>query len=277
MSKTEFQQKLPFAPVIASRVPVFSVTRKNNEVQSFTWERETQWGKVKVEGVLDQTHRDVLDALMKTAIKSAEVESTGDLLLLIDLYQVRKILSVKGKSINSNQILEKLKELRQTSVMIWDYAQRIDDSITAPNHLGGIINGYIEVPIGVANTKSGQFNGKQTRSLWKVTVSSARVRLMKEGLVYRYDEHLETIRAMKRDISKAVTRFMLTHSAGATYALKDVFLAVSKENVSIDMLKKWNTRIYDDRELMLACGVSLTDDKKVKRVNTQGSNVYQML
>lgn len=272
MSKKGYQKQLPFAPVIASRVPVFSVSSmaRTNKSQSITWEKETQWGKVNVKGALDQTHRDVLDAFMKTALDSNENESTGDLMLLIDLYQVRKTLSVKGKSINSKQILKKLEELSQTSLMIWDYSQSVD----VPVHRGEIINGYDEVPIGIANTKSGQFNGKHTRSLWKVSVSSTWFNLMKKTLVYRYNDNLKIIRSMKRDISKAVTRFMLTHVAGSNYLLKDVFLAVASEKLSIDMLKKWNTRIFDDRALMLSCGVDLTDDKKIKRINNTGVNVY---
>lgn len=264
---SKFEQgRLPFAPIIASRVPVFSATNKS----PYRWERETQWGRVVVEGKLDQTHRDVLDAIMKTALNHHLVEETGDMLLMVDLYQVRKTLSVNGASINNTQIFDKVKEMRQTSVMIWDNQRQS----SIPSHLGSIISGYKEIKLNQANSRSGVLNGEDSRLIWKLTISSAWVRLMNEGLVYRYDQHLDTIRAMRRDVSKAVTRFMLTHQQGATYSLRDILLMVSSNTPNPATLRQWESRIFDDVELMMKCGVLLSEDKTIKRLKDEKISVY---
>jgi len=258
---------LPYAPVIVSRVPVFAATHSS----PFNWERATAWGKVRVSGKLDQSHRDVLDAIMASVQKTKVSEDTGAMLLLVDLYDVRKKLG--AKSTNNEFITDKIKDMMSCIVEIFDENTRIDKTNRTATHMAGIISDLKESNVKVpANSRTGSAFGNDERSLWIIVLSGAWMRLMEEGLVYQYAEHLQTIRAMRRDVSKAVTRFMLSHQEGAKFSLDAIFESIST-GASNATVRQWKTRIADDLELMAQCGIKIGNGYAT-RTSDKGCYIY---
>jgi len=97
-------------PKMASLVALFRPTRRRG--QQATWEAKSEWGKVRVEGWLDQRHRDVIDAVMMMPILDDAAVSCAE------RPDLRVLLGMKRWSLK--ETIRVLDELSHTSVTLVD-------------------------------------------------------------------------------------------------------------------------------------------------------------
>ena len=195
------------APAIISRVPVFQPRFKN--LQNTTITAETAWGSVRIVGKLGGIHRKVLDALFATALDtfrhSTDIpQQSGALSLLVDPYQVAKVAGVATR--HPQWLYGILEDMRVARV-------ELHDKTTGGRHWAGIVSevntqSSTRVPL-PGGCKHGD------RPLWRVTISSAWMRIYDTSLVLRYRNALPVLGQITSGATHALALHILTHTGGS--------------------------------------------------------------
>ena len=203
------------APAIISRVPVFQPRFKN--LQNTTIAAETSWGSVKVVGKIGGIHRKVLDALFATALDTFRHESrheSGAMALLVDPYLVAK---TAGVAMGHPQWLYGiLEDMRVARVELYD-------KTTGGRHWAGIVSEVNDRSSARVPLPGGCKQGD--RPLWRVTISSAWMRIYDTSFVLRYRNALPTLGQLTSGATHALALHILTHSGGS-YDVESVLRTV---------------------------------------------------
>ncbi len=191
----------PIAPAVISRGPVFQPRFKNIQPGSFSW--ETPWAVVTVEGRLGGIHRKVLDAIFAEPIKSKQIES-GAQMMVIDPYRIAKLT---GATKSHPQWLKTvLRDMQNAHVTI------LDKATTGLHYWGHIISDIWE------SKKSAEMPGGALvgdRPLFVVTISPGWMQIYDTSLVVRYRNELSTLADIKSGAVHAAALHILTHSSGS--------------------------------------------------------------
>ena len=191
-SKKLTAENLPTTHASAVRLRFFQPSTK--PVYTSTELIETPWGWCQVDGQLGQTHADVIDAMMVTAIRLFK-EDDGRLQLLIDPYAVRKVVG-GGSQCSYKGLCDRLDDIMRCLVRWESKCGRLAG-------VGHIIDAYTKSK----ETRHNPFGGQ--RELWKVTIGAAWAKLIEDDLGLYYDPVV--IAKLNHGISKAVARIMLSH------------------------------------------------------------------
>lgn len=221
------------SPALIPRVGVFQPTRRPEYREVIC---ETKWGSFQVKGRLGQAHEDLLETAIKFA-RERVIDDTGCLGLLVDLTQIRKVLSKGGDRVSATHVEKLLEEMRAASVVSSRSIVGADTLTTKTSH-SGIISEFETSKI----TKSGKdgvsskitsttFRAKSDDNLYfyKIKLSKNWTDLMIDNLTTDYRGKLLEILELRKGISQAISRLMLTHKPGARYSLEEAFKIVGAE------------------------------------------------
>lgn len=203
---------------------------------------ETAWGRCKVTGRLGQRHADMLEAVLFCAERRKN-EDAGTIKLLVDPARVRKVLSDKRYSLEQCWTL--LEELRACTIDLDAPKLRI---------MGGVIE---SAEYTKTETRIDPLTGEQRR-LWTVRLGKAWTELMRLDMTSGGDP--TAISRLEHGISKAVARFMLTHSPARQpnggWTLDAVISAVAGDLDSAGM-KKARFRLRQEADALASVGVAI--------------------
>lgn len=229
-------------PQIASRVPIFAPTRRATERIS---ERvETAWGCAVISGRLGQRHRDVLDAISFTMSHWKET-GDGGVMVFVDPAHLRTALG--REKYTYRQILDILRDLRKATIVLRDHAtKRVIE--TSPVLV-------VEYGDEIERSEDRRLQGRIRE--WIITISSAWVQLYATPHYYP-----PAVLRLKRGVSQAVVRLMLSHKPGATYRIDTALDAVG---VPATGQARRDARRRLDIAPMDECGVVVRDGHVVRR------------
>lgn len=250
-------------PAAACRLAIFQPTRKPTLVTEMVI--KGQWGKATLTGAVGQRHRDVLDTVIALA-EGWRPTSEGDIVILIDSAQLRAKLGWDKWSYP--QIHDALQDLiatrLSTALAGWPpdcagIVMRVSESLTMPPPARSQSRykreGAWEPPSDPTKPRGGMS--------WEVTISRGWLGLMRH-LSTRYHD---CVLQMRYGVSQAVTRFMLSHKAGARYEIDTALDAVG---VKADAWHRTRARrqMSGDRELMAKAGVFLDGNFATQKPGT---------
>lgn len=213
---------LQISTVHQSRCQIYQPTRRPMHLTEET-EFSTSWGIATIKGRLGQAHADVFEAIMFTAIDCWHDSEFGTTDLLVDPYQLRKILgagkgTIKGKpSMGSKDGLKHIMDdIMQVLVSlkvpakgieihghIVDYYEEVDGTVEcslkkvhrAKINDEGQIETYTDSIVG--------------RKLWKVVIGKAWNLLNSQDIGLFYNPW--PLAKLQSGISQAVARHVMTH------------------------------------------------------------------
>jgi hypothetical protein len=185
-------------------------------------------------------------------------EDGGTIRLLIDPARVRRVMSERRYSLE--QCWKLLKELRGCTIEIDTPKMR---------SLGGIIE---SAEYTKTETRPDPLTGEQRR-LWTVRLGKAWAEIMKLDMTTNGDP--SAIAGLEHGISKALARFMLTHSThrqpNGGWVLDTVIHAVSGE-IGTDGLKNARRHLRAEAHALRTLGVEIHGDR-VRLVSQQPDEV----
>ena len=197
-------------------------------------------------GRLGQRHADMLEAVQFCAERRLDEES-GSVKLLVDPARIRKLMSDHRYSLE--QCWTILKELCGCVIEIETPKIRI---------MGGIIE---SAEYTKSVTRPDPLTGGQRR-LWTIRLGKAWIELMRLDMTYNGNPEL--IILLKSGISKAVARFMLTHSMqrqpNGGWMLDSVIHAVAG-NLDVSRMKKARHRLRCEASALHKIGVQIAIDR----------------
>ncbi len=207
---------------------------------------ETAWGRCKVTGRLGQRHADLLEAVLYCAERRKD-EDAGTVKLLVDPARVRKAMSDGRYSLEQCWTL--LKELRACTIDLDAPKMRI---------MGGVIE---SAEYTKTETRTDPLTG-EPRRLWTVRLSKAWGELMRLDMTTSGNP--AGIARLEHGMSKALARFMLTHSTrrqpNGGWTLDAVLRAVAGE-MDPDGMKKARARVRADAPALQKIGVQIAGDR----------------
>ncbi len=220
---------------------------------------ETSWGRCKVTGRLGQRHADLLEAILFCAEKRRD-EDAGTIKLLVDPARVRRVMSDDRYSLEQCWTL--LRELRAATVELDTPKLRI---------MGGVVE---SAEYTKKETRIDPLTGAQRR-LWTVRLGKGWAELMRLDLAASGDP--SPVARLEHGISKAVARFVLTHSAThqprGGWRLDTIINAVAGDVPEGDM-RNMRRRLRAEAPSLRAVGVEIYGDR-ARRVSQPPDGVSQ--
>lgn len=193
----------PLAPVAISRVPVFAPTKHRPPER--TWELVTPWGRVRVQGRLCQTHRQLLDAAVACHTASLD-DPLGGKILTVDPYRLMRTMGTRSR--NHVWIAELLDDLAQAKVEIRDTSGNLVVSSHIVQEFGRWDRRRIAVPAWQA-----PLLGREDRDLLYVALSGPWWALWGRQPAAHYAAHLPALGKLS-GVGQAVARLCFTQPAG---------------------------------------------------------------
>jgi len=207
---------------------------------------ETAWGRCKVTGRLGQRHADMLEAVLYCAERRRD-EDGGTIKLLVDPARVRRVMSERRYSLEQCWTL--LRELRACTVEIDTPKMRL---------MGGLVE---SAEYTKAETRLDPLTG-EPRRLWTVRLGKAWAELMLLDMTTSGDP--SSIAGLANGISKALARFLLTHSTrhqpNGGWTLDAAIHAVAGE-LNPEGMKNARRRLHAEAPSLQKMGVEINGDR----------------
>ena len=237
------------SPSIASRIPIFSPTRRPSVVEQ--WEAVTPWGNAIITGRLGQQHRDLLDAARQVAIEEQWTQD-GRLHLKLDPARLRSALG--GDSVNPRLVAEWIEDLRVAKVEL-----RIGNRVI----VGGLIGEYeLSSDPTILHSRPGAHGAE--RHYMRLSFSTAWSKLIEEDRMQCYP--LAKVIQMKHGISQAIARFCLSHRE-----INDSIEGLMAKVGDSGRLRNRRRELAHDCELLAELGIKIEGDRVTRRAQTKPS------
>jgi len=236
-------EKLPTTTVLQSRCQLFQPTRRPKP--STGTAITTAWGTVSVAGTLGQSHADVMEAMMFTALQVRE-DAVGRTKLLVDPHQIR-MTAGGGKQMSGEQLRKIINDILGAILVLKTDKQEVKGHI-------------LDTVEAAAKTAINPLTGAAEQRLWRVTLSREWSELIKRDIGRAYDP--QPIAKLTYGISQAVTRHVLTHANQPAGGWKlDGLIGAAGGDASDRNMKR---RMKEDAEAMAECGVVIDGDRVFK-------------
>lgn len=261
------------APHLASRGEIFSVNELSDEK---VWKGQSSWAEYEIKGKLDQSHRDVHDALLTAHEGRIRMNDAGQIELLVNPYEVRKSLNF---GLNNEQIKKKITDLITCLVVIKAPNLEIGSNIVSErvafiakeDNEKFTLSGAVERINQLRKSKNPideAFSEVQEDGhvYWHITFSKGWSSLLLDTNTYYYGDKLKFVRDLRYSLTKAIARFMMTHKKGAHYEINKVIDIVAGESSSGNKRTSKSRMLKDEREILLLqqCGIGVVDGNFVK-------------
>ena len=201
--------------------------------------------KITINGYkLNQLHRDILDIALYYGDDSLE-EKTFDKrpIRLISLYEIQKHLQYKSR-FNNRWLDEKIQELKRTTINI------------KINRLGWAEFNIIDIA---------RYSEKQQK--YVIIISDWYMRFFEKEISIGYKEYLSLILSLKNPQSKALARYILSHSNDFQIDLDKAMehIGINRNKMSIQNFR-WNkNKILEDVEKLKELNIEFIKKSNDKR------------
>lgn len=239
MSKSK---NVPTTTVHQSRLQLFQPTRRPKDIERII---QTPWGSATISGKIGQVHADIIEAMCRNAIDFRTTE-TGQLLLLVDPYQIRKSVGA-GRPYSYDTLWKMIQELRKTSI-------EINASSGMERIMGGVLDNVAESKMHATGR-----NGED-RALWRVTLNSAFSQMLGDDLPLHYDP--APLAFIESGISQAIARHLLTHrdEPNGGWCLDKLIRAVGAGGTSVQIRNR-RREVNKDAENLLRIGITVENGR----------------
>ena len=197
---------------------------------------------------LNQLHRDILDIALYYGDSRLEEQTTDERpVRLITLYEIQKHLKYKSK-FNNKWLDKKIKELKRTTINI------------KINKVGWAEFNIIDIA---------QYSKKQNK--YAIVISDLYMQFFEKEIAVGYKEYLKNILSLKNPQSKALARYILTHSNNFQINLDKAmqYIGIEKEKMT-KRNYNWNkNKILKDTENLKKLNIEF-----VKKSNDQRKKDY---
>lgn len=241
---------LVISPASASRIPIFSPTRRPQH--RHVWRVDTSWGWAEITGKLGQQHRDLLDAARMVA-ERADWTTDGRLHLLVDPAKLRSAMG--GDAVNWALLNAWFAELMQSLVKYHVNNPGIDG-------VGVLLSDVASAKVQESpKTRPGAFS--TGRRYLRVSFGLGWSRLLADDRQMLYP--LRRVIALRHGFSQAVARYCLGHRT-----VNDTTTGLMLKVGAVGELRKRRRELRLDADGLLALGI-LVDGDVVRKVT--GSKV----
>ena len=248
MQLSLFEDDLPVSTVHQARLQMYQATKKPRMItETFT----TQWGTVKVTGKIGQMHAGLMEALFTCAEQTREFES-GRVQLLVDPYKVRT-MTYGGDQGSHERLWAMLHDLMGVVIEFEVPGRNL-------RALGHVLDSVEESQM----TRVNPLNGK-LRSMWRVTIADAYVKIMGKDLPLHYDP--KPIAQLTTGIAQAIARHVVGHKTvplGGWHI--DGLIRAAGGGKTAKQLQNQRADLKSDREGLKALGLTV-EDGRVKRLS----------
>ncbi len=251
---TNQKNPVPATTAVMYRVRLFQASNRPRTTTG-QWE-STAWGRCRVVGRLGQLHADLLQTMLKNAIRYRFTDD-GGLILLIDPALIRRMLSRPGSGVYSFETFKSLLEdLRTGLVEVEMHGHVIGGGLV--DHWEYFEESAIRNPL--PRTIPNQRENSGIRHLWRVRLGKPLVTLIQEDYRLYYDP--QPIINLKHGISKAVARHILSHETvpNGGWMLDNLLQAVAGPLAGYG-LRKYRRRTLEDSPGLSALGITIANKR----------------
>lgn len=180
---------------------------------------EDEYFKVELSGhKLNQLHRDILDIIIYKGDNSFDGKLDGNYLVrTFSLYLIQKYLNYQTKN-NNKWLVEKIRELQRTLIILTDKKKREIWSFS-----------FIET-----------FKFSEKRGSYAIVFHPLYYQFFSENISIDYGKLLNDILRLKYGITKACTRYLLTHKAGININVDKLLKKVGVSGTDRNIRKERN-------------------------------------
>lgn len=207
---------------------------KQRELQSKTW------GRMLVKGnILTQVHRDIVDCIFASAIKTKELED-GSIAVYFDRVDVLRKYGGDSAIENHTWFKKKLDEIHTTAIEIFDPGEKRGKSFSI-----------------ISNYDYSEAEGK-----WGIVFTSRYRKFIESGTSIGYSKELDKLLSVKSALLKAIIRFFWTHDPKWEIEMDDLLKTIGYSIESLESVKKAKKEIRTNIDLLEEFGIVFKETTK---------------